>query len=98
MSLQQRDCHLLTATLGLAVFRRTVAQAERRKGRCRMTLYDVVAVNLKTNKVRIFGQNKSERNADAIINMAIMRRGVDEEFYTTAKPGQYKEGDCYQDK
>ena len=62
-----------------------------------MTLVDVLAVNIKTNRIRLFGQGKTERNAEAIINMAIMRRGVDEEFYTIAELGKYQEGEFYLD-
>jgi hypothetical protein len=58
-------------------------------------LFDVIAVSLTTSKIRIFGQNKTARNAEAIINMAVMRRGCDEEFYTEAPAGKYKEGDTF---
>lgn len=60
--------------------------------------YDVLAVNIATSKVRFLAQGKDERNAEAIINMAIMRRGVDEEFYTEVPAGSYKEGDAYKGK
>jgi len=56
-------------------------------------LFDVVAVNFKTGKVRIFARNKNERNADAILMMSVARRGVEEEFYSEAAPGKYQEGD-----
>ena len=56
-------------------------------------LYDVVAVNLKTRKVRLIGENKSERNAEAIEMMAIFRLGADEEFYARTPAGTYKDGD-----
>jgi trimethylamine:corrinoid methyltransferase-like protein len=45
-------------------------------------LYDVVAVNIKTGAERVLVTDTTERNAEAIIKMAVMRRGVDEEFYT----------------
>ena len=54
---------------------------------------DVVAVNLETKKVRIIAADKNERNAEAIINMAVMRRGVETEFYTTVEAGRYHDGD-----
>jgi len=44
-------------------------------------LFNVVAVNIKTGKERILAEGKTERNAEAIVAMAVMRRGVDEEFY-----------------
>lgn len=58
-------------------------------------LFDVVAVNLKTSKVRMFGENQTARNAEAIVKMAVMRRGCDEEFYTEAPAGKYKDGDTF---
>lgn len=58
-------------------------------------LFDVVAVNLKTSKVRMFGESVSERRAEGIINLAVMRRGCDEEFYTETPAGKYKEGDTF---
>lgn len=58
-------------------------------------LVDVIAVNLETSKIRMFGENKTMRNADAIIKMAVARRGCDEEFYTEAPAGKYKEGDTF---
>lgn len=61
-------------------------------------LFDTVAVNIKTKKVRIFGRNNDQRNADAIIRMAVMRRGVDEEFYVNTKTGKYNVGDDYKYK
>lgn len=59
-------------------------------------LFDALAVNIKTGKVRIFGQNKTLVNAEAISKMAIMRRGLDEEFYVEAPAGKYKEGDKWE--
>jgi hypothetical protein len=56
-------------------------------------MYDVIAVNMATHKVRVLGENKTERNADAIEMMAIDRLGCDEEFFTKAPAGRYKEGD-----
>lgn len=56
---------------------------------------DVLAVNLATKAVRIIAADKTDRNAAAIIDMAVARRGVDEEFFTTAETGKYKDGDQY---
>ena len=61
-------------------------------------LYDALAVNIETNKVRIFGENKTLPNAEAISAMAVMRRGLDEEFYAEAPAGTYKEGDTWGEK
>lgn len=51
-------------------------------------LFDVIAVNIETGAERIIEAGKSERNAEAIVNMAAMRRGVDEEFFDM-KPHPY---------
>ena len=53
-------------------------------------LFDVVAVNIKTGKERIIANGKSEHNAEAIENMAIMRRGVEEEFFKVIPSGTAK--------
>jgi len=58
--------------------------------------YDVLAVNLKTNTVRFMAQGKTKANAEAIENMAVMRRGVDEEFFTTVISGSYSEGEKWE--
>jgi hypothetical protein len=44
-------------------------------------IYDVVAVNIKAGQRRSLATDKMERNALAIIEMAVMRWGVTEEFY-----------------
>ena len=51
-------------------------------------MYDVIAVNMTTHKVRMLGENKTERNADAIEMMAVARLGCDEEFFTRAPTGK----------
>ena len=61
-----------------------------------MDTYDVFAVNIETGTIRFFGQNKTKANAQAIVTMAVYRRGCDEEFYAIAPAGQYKDGDTWQ--
>lgn len=58
-------------------------------------LWDAIAVNIETQVVRLFGQNKTLSNAEAISKMAIMRRGCDEDFYAEVPAGTYKDGDIY---
>lgn len=58
-------------------------------------LWDVIAVNIKANTVRIFDERQTFENAEAVSRMAIMRRGCDEEFYTEVHTGTYKDGDRY---
>lgn len=58
--------------------------------------YDVVAVNLNTRRVTaLFGERKTLKNAEAIVMMAVGRRGVDEEFYAEVPTGKFKVGDDY---
>ena len=40
-----------------------------------------MAVNIKTGTKRPLATDKTERDAEAVIKMAVMRRGVQEEFY-----------------
>ncbi len=56
-------------------------------------LFDVVEVDMEMRKVGIMAEGKSERNADAIELMAVMRRGVETHFFATVEAGKYKEGD-----
>ena len=60
-----------------------------------MNLYDVVAVNIETDKVRVIAERKTLPNAEAIVKMAVIRRGVIEEFYSEAPCGQYRNGDSW---
>ena len=57
--------------------------------------YDVVAVNLESNQVRLLAQQKTKRNAEAIVNMAVIRRGVNEEFFAEVAHGLYLEGEVW---
>lgn len=59
------------------------------------TVFDVLAVNITTGIARLMAEGKTERNAEAIVKMAVMRRGVTVEFYVEAPAGKYKEGDIY---
>ncbi len=42
----------------------------------------VVATNINTRERRILSTGNSESDADAFVMMAVMRRGVDNEFFT----------------
>ena len=44
-------------------------------------LFNVIAVNIKTTATRVIAIQKTHQNAEAIVKMAVMRRGVDEEFF-----------------
>jgi len=58
-------------------------------------MFDVVAVNIDSSRVRIIAEGKTEKNAESIVNMAVIRRGCDEEFFVTVPSGRYKEGDIW---
>lgn len=59
-------------------------------------LFDVVAVSIRKGTVRFIDQNQTKANADAIVTMAVMRRGVDDEFFVACAAGKFKEGDKYE--
>ncbi len=61
-------------------------------------MFDIIAVSLATNVVRIIAENKTERNAEAIVNMAVMRRGTSEEFFTEVPAGSCQNGDKFGEK
>jgi hypothetical protein len=44
-------------------------------------LYDVVAIRYDTRARRTLAERKTLEDADAVIKMAVIRRGVEEEFY-----------------
>lgn len=50
-------------------------------------LFDVLAVNIETRASRVIAVGKSGADADAIVEMAVIRRGVDVEFFKTIPHG-----------
>lgn len=55
-------------------------------------LYDVVAVEISNpENVQVLDRDKTERNAEAIVSMAVLRRGVETHFYKTVPAGTYSE-------
>jgi hypothetical protein len=47
-------------------------------------LFDVVEVEIRNpSNRRVIASGKTERNADAIVRMAVIRRGVQHHFFTT---------------
>ena len=59
-------------------------------------LYDVVGVNLKTKLVRFMAQGEDETNAEAVVKIAVIRRGVEEEFFVEVPEGSYEEGEKWE--
>jgi hypothetical protein len=60
-------------------------------------MFDVVAVSLDNRNVLWTMGPRDERNAEAIIMMAVERQGVEDRFFTTCKPGKYAQGDHYEE-
>ena len=65
-----------------------------------MELYDVLGVNLGGREgpqysVRFMAQGKTLQNAEAIVRMAVYRRGVEEEFFVEVPTGSYNEGEIW---
>ena len=44
-------------------------------------LFDVIAVNINTGTERFLDQRKTKPNAEAIVTMAVLRRGVEAEIF-----------------
>lgn len=58
------------------------------------TLCDVIEVQFaKPHAVRVIATGKTTKNAEAIVDMAVMRRGCAESYFTTCKAALYKDGD-----
>lgn len=61
-------------------------------------MYDVIAVDMTTHRVRLVAENKTEKNAMAIEHLALLRNGCDEEFFETVPTGKYKDGEEWSDQ
>ncbi len=46
-----------------------------------METFDVIAINQESHEERTLASDKTRTNADAIIKMAVYRRGVEVEFF-----------------
>lgn len=57
--------------------------------------YDVVSVNQETYEVRVLEENVSLERANRLVEYAVMRRGVETEFFSEAKHGTYSTGDTW---
>jgi hypothetical protein len=59
-------------------------------------LFDVIEVCIESGKVLGFmTEGKTEKNAEAVVRMAVYRRGVENSFYAVVEAGKYKIGDTY---
>ncbi len=59
-------------------------------------LFDVLEIRFDNGRVRVLDTNKTLRNAEAIRDMAVIRRGLDESFYSEAPAGMYHDGEKWQ--
>lgn len=60
-------------------------------------LFDVVEVNSDTcTVISVVAEGKTKRNADAIEDMAVMRRGCEDSFFSTVPAGSMKPGAKYE--
>lgn len=57
-------------------------------------MFDVLEVKVADGyPVRVIATNKDEKNAEAIVSMAVHRRGIDGQFFTIVEAGKYADGD-----
>ncbi len=49
--------------------------------------YEVIATNIKTGAKRLIAREGSEQDAEAIVRVVVMRRGVDEEVFSVVRAG-----------
>jgi hypothetical protein len=58
--------------------------------------YDVIEVGMdKPHKVRVIDCLKSFKNADAVMKMAVARRGVGDHFFKVVPAGEYRDEEAY---
>ena len=57
--------------------------------------FDVLAVNVKTRKIRLIGESVTDSFAYKIERIAKHMLGVDEEFFVKTFAGEYKNGDDF---
>lgn len=58
-------------------------------------MYDVVEVNIREKTVQVMERGKDKENAEAVMKMAVMRRGVDTSFFAVVLEGSYQDGDTW---
>lgn len=62
-------------------------------------MFDVIAVSLeKPPTVRVLDRGLTQEDADATVRFAVIRRGVEKEFFAKVPAGKYKDGDTYKDR
>ena len=61
-------------------------------------LFDVVAIRFDNLKVRLLAEGKTLENAEAVVKFAVIRRGMETEFYSEVPAGLYRDGDDWRGK
>lgn len=59
-------------------------------------LCDVLAVSIENSTVRLLDTDKARDDAEAIVDMAVMRRGVEMEFYVAVPSSSYRDGERWE--
>ena len=60
-----------------------------------MKLYDVISVNRATGDIDLVSKGRTEADSEAIVKMAVRRRGIDRDFFVQVEGGKYKAGDVW---
>jgi hypothetical protein len=50
-------------------------------------LFDVIATDIRTRASRVLDRDMTYEDAEAYVRMAVMRRGVEEEFFSAVPAG-----------
>lgn len=58
--------------------------------------FDVVSVHIESLNVRVLTRDKTEPNAEALVQNAVLRRGVDTHFFAVTTAGKYSDGDKWE--
>ena len=58
-----------------------------------MTEWDVVRVAFTTNQVKVLAGPRDKWQAEAVLKMAVLRTGVEYQFFARVPHGRYQDGD-----
>lgn len=58
-------------------------------------MFDVVKVEYlrEPSRVTVIARDKDARNAEAVVSLAVMRQGVNGQFFAVVAPDRYRDGD-----
>ncbi len=58
-------------------------------------MFDVIEVQIKApHETRVMAVDLTENDADAFIKFAVIRRGVEHQFYKAVPAGKYRKGEA----